>query len=164
MANHSLLSPIIVVGMHRSGTSLLTNILQELGLFIGVQKDSNDESVFFQGINDWLLRSSGASWDYPLPVGLLFERTYLREISREYIESLMTSPRAVSFLGVSKYLRYRSISRMDVPWGWKDPRNTFTLPIWLEIFPNAKIIHVVRHGVDVANSLRTRQESETIRI
>jgi hypothetical protein len=43
------------------------------------------------------------------------------------------------------------------PWGWKDPRSTFTLPVWLDVFPQAKVIHLVRHGVDVAWSLRKRE-------
>ena len=47
---------------------------------------------------------------------------------------------------------------MDFPWGWKDPRNTFLLPLWRDIFPEAKVIHVIRNGVDVAASLLTREE------
>jgi hypothetical protein len=42
------------------------------------------------------------------------------------------------------------------PWGWKDPRNSITLPFWLDIFPGARVIHVRRHGVDVAASLVKR--------
>ena len=42
-------------------------------------------------------------------------------------------------------------------WGWKDPRTTVTLPFWLTVFPKAKIIHIVRHGHDVANSLYCRE-------
>ncbi len=40
--------------------------------------------------------------------------------------------------------------------GWKDPRNTFTLPVWKRIFPSLRAIHIVRHGVDVAASLARR--------
>jgi len=40
--------------------------------------------------------------------------------------------------------------------GWKDPRNTFTLPVWKQVFPNLRTIHIVRHGVDVAASLARR--------
>lgn len=45
--------------------------------------------------------------------------------------------------------------------GWKDPRNTFTLPVWLDLFPNAKIIHLHRSGIDVALSLRRRGRKES---
>ena len=57
------------------------------------------------------------------------------------------------FLGWKRYLAYRSLERFDQPWGWKDPRNVFTLPLWLRVFPEAKIIYIVRNGVDVAASL-----------
>jgi hypothetical protein len=53
---------------------------------------------------------------------------------------------------------------IDIPWGWKDPRNTFLLPIWLEIFPNAKIIHIYRNGLDIAKSLAVREQSRINRI
>ena len=42
-------------------------------------------------------------------------------------------------------------------WGWKDPRNIFTINLWLEIFPELKILIVRRNGIDVANSLYQRQ-------
>jgi hypothetical protein len=48
------------------------------------------------------------------------------------------------------------IESLTLPWGWKDPRNTFTLPMWLRIFPEAKVVYIQRHGVDVAESLRVR--------
>jgi hypothetical protein len=41
-------------------------------------------------------------------------------------------------------------------WGWKDPRNTLTLGLWLRVFPDARVVHVVRHGIDVALSLERR--------
>src|SRR6185503_15617540 len=42
------------------------------------------------------------------------------------------------------------------PFGWKDPRNTFTLPVWKQVFPNLRTIHILRHGVDAAASLARR--------
>lgn len=71
--------------------------------------------------------------------------------------STVDSPAAIQFLGLRKYAMLRSLWNVSIPWGWKDPRNTITLPIWLELFPNAKILHIRRHGVDVAQSLRKRE-------
>jgi hypothetical protein len=48
------------------------------------------------------------------------------------------------------------------PFGWKDPRNTFTLPVWKQVFPNLRTLHIVRHGVDVAASL-ARRHAEALR-
>src|SRR5699024_9625556 len=43
--------PIIVVGMHRSGTSLLSRVLSDIGVFMGNDLSINHESSFFQKIN-----------------------------------------------------------------------------------------------------------------
>jgi len=156
--------PIIIIGMHRSGTSLITRMLEALGLFVGKKKDPNNEALFFLRINDWILRWSGGAWDYPGAVQSLLEHKEGRELLVAYSSYLMKSPRIISFLGWAKYLMYRSPDNLDIPWGWKDPRNTFTLPLWLELFPNAKVIHIYRHGVDVANSMKTRRVQEMSRV
>lgn len=39
--------PIIIVGMHRSGTTMITKMLENLGLFVGDQKEINNEALFF---------------------------------------------------------------------------------------------------------------------
>lgn len=151
-------SPIIIIGMHRSGTSMITRMLEELGLFVGKKKEENHESPFFLRINDWLLSQSGGSWDNPEPIYHLLENKEVRMLAIDYIQYLMKTPHVVSYLGWSKYLRYCTPVNLDILWGWKDPRNTFTLPIWLDIFPNVKVIHICRHGVDVANSLKVRHD------
>ena len=53
--------PIIITGMHRSGTSLLSEILIHSGIYMGSKLDSNNESVFFQRINKWILSCIGSS-------------------------------------------------------------------------------------------------------
>lgn len=153
-------SPIIIIGMHRSGTSMISRILEELGLFMGKKKDKNHEAWFFKKLNDWLLTQSGGAWDHPEPIQRLLSNTEVRELVVDYIDYIMRTPHIVSYLGWANYLRYRDLAKLDIPWGWKDPRNTFTLPIWLDLFPDAKVIHIYRHGVDVANSLRVRQPSQ----
>ncbi len=148
--------PFIIMGMHRSGTSMVVQLLERLGLFTGVRKQRNHEAMFFLNINEWLLRQSCAAWDNPGPFRYLLESEAIGALAVDYIRSISETPAAASFLGLTRYLRYRSLFRLDFPWGWKDPRNTYTLPIWLRLFPDAKVIHVYRNGVDVANSLVVR--------
>lgn len=150
--------PVIVIGMHRSGTSLVTRVLEELGLFMGWLKESNDEAWFFHKLNIWLLAQAGGSWECPGAIRHVLEAPDVRASVVEYLEMMMSSPRAMSYMGVGRYVRLGSVMKMEGVWGWKDPRNTFTLPLWLELFPEARIINVVRHGVDVAESLRKRHE------
>ena len=57
--------PIIITGMHRSGTKLLSELLETNNVFMGKYKESNNESKFFLRINRWLLTTIGSSWDNP---------------------------------------------------------------------------------------------------
>ncbi|NIA24035.1 MAG: hypothetical protein GWP04_00545 [Gammaproteobacteria bacterium] len=148
--------PVIVIGAHRSGTSLATGLLERLGLFSGWWKEANSESRMFLRWNMMLLRKSGGRWDHPAAVRHLLATESLKASYAHGIGSLLDSPLLVAYLGPLRYARYRSLSRLDFPWGWKDPRNTFTLPLWLNLFPRAKVLHVRRHGVDVAASLFER--------
>jgi hypothetical protein len=154
--------PIIFIGMHRSGTSMLGRLLEELGLFVGVRKDENNEALFFQALNDWLLQQSGGSWDNPLATHYLWDLEAALPWTEKYIRNFLSSPRAIQFLGLRRYFS-GGIEALNLPWGWKDPRNTFTLPMWLRIFPQAKVVCIERHGVDVAESLRARNMKEFAR-
>jgi hypothetical protein len=70
--------PIVIIGMHRSGTSMVTRMLESLGLFVGARKDSNCEARFFQRINRWLLDQTGSSWDNPQPIHYLLNNREVR--------------------------------------------------------------------------------------
>lgn len=144
--------------MHRSGTSLLCRLLEELGLFVGAKKEGNNESVFFQKLNIWVIRQTGGRWDVPAPVNYLLEDKETLSLVEEYLFLKLKTLPAISYLGWKNYMKYRDIFALDFPWGWKDPRNTFTLPVWLHLFPEATVIYIERHGVDVANSLKVRRE------
>lgn len=149
--------PVIVLGMHRSGTSLVIRLLAAMGLFIGRHRDVNDEAWFFLRLNEWLLRQCGGGWDHPEPIRHLLADPAGRRLTVGYLRYVLGTPRVAAYLGAAGYLRHRRPERLPRPWGWKDPRNTYTLPLWLDLFPGARVIHVFRHGVDVAASLQRRQ-------
>jgi hypothetical protein len=155
--NPAMHDPVIFIGMHRSGTSMLGRLLEELGMFFGARKDENNEAIFFQDLNEWLLGQCGARWDTPGAFKEYFWRNdEVLKWTELYIRNLLASPRCIQFLGVRRFA-LGGIGGLNTPWGWKDPRNTFTLPVWLRIFPNAKVVSIERNGVDVAQSLRTRE-------
>jgi len=151
--------PVIFIGMHRSGTSMLGRMLEELGVFFGARKDINNEALFFQDLNEWLLGQCGGRWDYPQPFNQYFWRNEdVIKWTEIYLRNLLASPRVVQFLGVRRFLS-GGMRSLNEPWGWKDPRTTFTLPVWLRIFPNARVVSIERNGVDVAQSLVTRERA-----
>lgn len=150
--------PLIVIGMHRSGTTLLSRLLQRVGVFMGVDRNRNEEARFTVALNEWWFRQASATWDCPEPMDELLADEALREWLVDYAGGIVRGPAARRFLGIRRYLGCRGLDRIGGPWGWKDPRTTYTLPFWLELFPAARVIHVTRHGVDVAASLKVRRE------
>ena len=147
--------PVIIIGMHRSGTGMISSMLEMLGLFGGYKQEKNHEALFFLRLNEWIFDQANASWDNPYNFSFVNEN-FKKEIIR-VMKLHLSGYRRWEYLGTEKFLKYKSIKEIDFPWGWKDPKNTFTVGIWKEIFPDAKILHIYRNPVDVAESLRRRE-------
>lgn len=143
--------------MHRSGTTMVAQLLDELGLFLGAKVQSDHEALYFLETNDLLLNNVNAAWDNPEPFLSFLEQPTAVDMSLRCLRGDLTSRPLRRFLGLKRYFKARSIERFDQPWGWKDPRNVYTLPLWLKLFPQARIINILRNGVDVAASLIKRE-------
>ena len=147
-------SPLAIIGMHRSGTRVLVEILDKLGVFMGADRQADAESVVFMLINEGILHQCGAFWSEPMSAHFVLEQP-------EAVEQCAASAREALGAQLEKYVgpsgwHLAPSPKAWPPFGWKDPRNTFTLPVWKQVFPNLKAIHIVRHGVDVAASLARR--------
>jgi hypothetical protein len=147
-------SPLVVIGMHRSGTRLLVDVLDRLGVFMGVDRQGDSESVAFMLINEAILQQCGAFWSEPMPAHfVLSQADAVEQLAARAREAL--AAQFDQYAGQSGWHRPAPAKELP-PFGWKDPRNTFTLPVWKRVFPNLRVIHIVRHGVDVAASLARR--------
>jgi hypothetical protein len=147
------ISPVIVIGMHRSGTSLLSKLLEGMGVFMGADWEENNESEFFIEINDWLLKQAGVCWLEPASFNYISDD--FKSVMTEIVRNRLKTYHRNKYLG--KHKKNKNLADLDFAWGWKDPRNTFTWEIWKEIFPEAKIIHLYRNPVDVVSSLNIRE-------
>lgn len=132
--------------MHRSGTSLVSQVLDDAGVFMGVMRDHNGESFPFLNQNEEWLAAQNLSWHQP--EGFDPEKSIL--LSTEVYQALHYQ--------LQSSAKWRLALFYNGKWGFKDPRSTFTLGAWLKVFPKAKVIHVVRNGVDVALSLSARNQ------
>ena len=82
--------PVIILGMHRSGTSMLSRILEKLDIFMGWRKEENNEALFFLKFNDWILKQANATWDNPYNYKFVEEnfKNLMSKLAERYIKSL----------------------------------------------------------------------------
>jgi hypothetical protein len=144
-------SAILVLGMHRSGTSAITGTMVHLGAAppLGLMPaDEGNERGYFESVpimqlHDALLRSAGTCWHDWCP----FDPQWLN------------SPAAVAFKTDAKKLLKEEFD--DAPlFALKDPRICRFLPFWLSVLDEAEIkpyaVLPLRSPFEVARSLRTR--------
>ncbi len=130
-------NPIIIVGMGSSGTRLIVRILENCGVFMGGKLSENqyaEPEAFNSGINAFT-----DSFRYHIPLREDWKRIVERERDRIREFCRIDLPRL-----------YHEAGYRDGLWGFKDPRNTFTGIIYGDFFSNARILHVIRDGLDVA--------------
>lgn len=137
-------------GMHRSGTSLVAEICKNNGVYIGRDLDPNMESKTFLNINNWLMKSNGMSWYNPSLYNQIDENISNNDLIQNYI---------IKRLAYSKFFRsYNQTVKKHTGVSFKDPRLTFTYKLWKRLYPQLKMVVVVRNGFDVAQSLMVRNK------
>jgi len=139
---------VVVLGMHRSGTSAVTRILNLLGADVGPEVDllaeydnpaGHWESRTLVACNDRILASFGRSWDFPPWPAPGWERSARA--------SRLLPDMEEAFAAVYG----------DAPWAWKDPRTCLTFPLWRRVLgAEARVLLVVRDPGAVVASVRRR--------
>src|SRR6516162_2590280 len=135
---------IVVLGMHRSGTSCITRMVNLCGASLGAStiganeynKSGHWEAAQGLEINELILRYSGGSWDNP-PERLLCAG-FIRWKMREFLGRLHREETAV----------------------WKDPRTVVTFPLWRPMLKRCIVLAAYRHPLSVARSLQRRDGFE----
>jgi len=136
----------VILGMHRSGTSLVAGLLHHLGIFMG-EGFGNDgdwchyEDPAFVSLNQQLLTVAGGSWQNPPSIQSIWHSSHL------YNEQ------------IQRLLRERSVHSS---WGFKDPRACLTINLWhdhLCLWEKPKYIIVWRDKDKIITSLLQRAKA-----
>jgi len=146
--------PLFVIGCQRSGTSFLYRVLSEI-LDIGFGRDNTLFLRLFQSIN----RYGDLKQDKNI-------RKLLNDISQSAVFKKRFSGLQINntdFINSIEIREYPNIIRSiyalwalkhgKTSWGGKTPDYTGHLESLTQLFPDVKIIHIVRDGRDVALSL-----------
>ena len=146
---------IIILGMHRSGTSTIAGLLHFNKISMGTYQNfwprplnQNPKGFYenfdFRKINDEMLKNVGYN-----------VKSYNPEIPIPHLTNKF----------VNKMVKViKNCNRDYLDWGWKDPRTCLTIRQWMEVFTNLhlendlKIIFVARKAASVARSLHKRNQ------
>src|ERR1700720_226307 len=151
--------PVLIIGAHRSGTTATARALELAGLQIGQHLDSHGEPRALQKLHKDYLRRVGAAWYNPQPFLQWIETAEGKQDCVSYLRSNIRRDfaRIFGYRFNPKGLWLRLRLNFGAPWGWKEPRTTLFAPAWLEIFPEARIVHVIRDAHAAASSIRERE-------
>ena len=138
--------PLVITGMHRSGTSLLTSMFAGAGVDVGSRligaSRGNDrghwEDLDFYEFHAGALEANGVASegfacadDLRVPAAM-----------RDTAAALVAGKAAAG-----------------ATWGWKDPRTTLFLDFWHDLVPEAAFVFVFRSPWEVADSLFRRGDA-----
>ena len=155
--------PVILIGMHRSGTSLLSQLLGLCGVHMGRDLDNNFESAHMRGLNKHSFRAVNADWNAPEPViGAMQSPDFVTVEKAYYRQHMLKGLGGALYWGRDHWFALQRGTELPA-WGWKDPRTSVTLSAWLGLFPDAQVVHIIRNGIDVAISLHRRQIAKSKR-
>ena len=139
---------VVVLGMHRSGTTAVTRVVNLLGADLGPADDlltqvdnpaGHWESKALVACNDRILGAFGRSWDFPPWLAAGWEHGRRADA---LVPELADTFRRVFGRG---------------PWVWKDPRTCLTLPLWRRVLgAGACVVLVGRDPAAVVTSIHRR--------
>lgn len=131
---------LVILGMHRSGTSLLVGLLELHGYHLGdvsnqkskLKPTGTKENLAVRKLNNQLFSACESNWKNPkLPDNLSLVLDNKINQAAAYFNSFS-------------------------PWAIKDPRMVFTYNLWEKHLPQHQLIGTYRNPLEVANSLKVK--------
>ena len=138
-----------MLGMHRSGTSLITRMLNVLGVYLGpderlMNAQEHNPRGFWEhqlitDLNNAILAQLGGSWDEP----------------PTFFPGWESAPELADLRQKARVVIHEDFAATEC-WGWKDPRTCLTLRFWQGLLHPMRYLLCLRNPVDVAQSLYRR--------
>lgn len=136
------MTAVLVAGHHRSGTSLLAQLLSEAGLFMGdrlmgateANPHGHVEDLDVVELHNQILADNGWTWQV--------DEEFIPVVNPDLEERLRS-------------LVERRAERRR-PWGVKDPRICLFLPLWKHVIPEARVLITFRSPAACVESLQRR--------
>src|SRR5262245_26715706 len=146
---------MIVLGMHRGGTSLAAQLVSRWGAYGNesamIGADHSNPSGHWElaplvALNEELLAAIESNWTVP-------PRDRERELLEQLAEASEFRDRALDLIAAMR--------KGGRPWFWKDPRLSILLPFWKKLWGSAVYVVATRDPARIARSLATRDGFST---
>lgn len=138
---------VLVAGMHRSGTSMFARYLHHAGICMG-------QEFYVETVTN----PYGHFEDLDF---LQLQREELARIfaGEDYLVDKDFTPGEAFIEQSKRLLEEKKTHHGSKDWGWKDPRTTLFLDLWLSLIPDMQVVALVRSPRLVVNSLCARLRS-----
>ena len=136
--------PLVVTGMHRSGTSLLASAMQAAGVAMGetlLEASASNVKGHFEDVEF-----------------LAWHEAVFSDHDRTVYDAHEGGPLAIS--DARRAEAAALVAARRGLWGFKDPRTCLFLDFWADLLPQAKFLFIVRRPDEVVASLRRRGHAE----
>jgi hypothetical protein len=152
-------SPVIVGGIGGSGTRLITQVLQNQGVYMGgkFMNESMDDTLFtflFKRCDSMQLTDDQFDHRISIHTAAHLGTRNLTLQDRSELVAIYESRTSQDYLYRREKV-YRTLISSSVPrvthgrWGWKEPNSHVVLSHLLRVYPDLRYIHVVRNGLDM---------------
>lgn len=123
---NNIQAPLVLIGRGGSGTRLFSEVFLNAGVFFGSEINPTNDSMEWR---DVIYEAAITKLEENIPLGDLSKFGSVKRFRENAAKVLSQRP------------------ENSVHWGWKLPETMFVLPEVLKAFPEARIVHVVRHPV-----------------
>lgn len=140
---------VVIAGMHRSGTSMVSSLLRKAGVHMG----------------DKLIGAGAGNprGHFEDEAFVAFHEAILKRFVDNYLVSDLAQIGELTSEEVEKAKALVEARSAEPLWGFKDPRASLFLPFWDSVLPSAKYVLLFRHPLEILLSLLRRGDPPCLR-
>ena len=164
-----LSGPVVVTGVGGSGTIVITQMLMDMGFYMGNDLNLQNDNMLFAFLffrPKWFMNLSKKDKE-SVSVGLGILRKVMAGAYYPSLSELSFISHAIAdhpygiWFALNCARRMFQLKRTDsskyIGWGWKEPIAHIYLDYLNEYFANLRVIYLIRHGLDMAYSENQNQ-------
>lgn len=154
---------ITISALGGSGTRVVAQILINIGIYMGDELNHANDNLIFTRLfknPEWVKNATKEDWKSRLAI---FEKYMIQgklsmpKLKKLFIASINNPTYSSNYQFFFRMIRKKKLISKNKIWGWKEPNTQHFIPQINNYFPNFRLIHVLRNGLDMAFSKNKQQ-------